>query len=154
MYKEAGPVIETPLSGAQSIHDMLIQSWDASDGPLIRVFPAVPDAWSDVVFHQWRAQGAFLVSAARIAGKTAWVQVTSLAGAPCRVRADFGGTPRLDAAKGVTIKTLGENQYALSLRKGERALLVGPACEGEPVVAPVAGSMPTAPLFGLKRGER
>lgn len=27
MYKEAGPVIETPLSGAQCIHDMLIQSW-------------------------------------------------------------------------------------------------------------------------------
>ncbi|MBU5899388.1 hypothetical protein JVW24_19950, partial [Vibrio cholerae O1] len=36
MYKEAGPVIETPLSGAQCIHDMLLQSW----GGKIRIFPA------------------------------------------------------------------------------------------------------------------
>ena len=35
---ESGPVIETPLSGAQCIHDMLLQSW----GGKIRVFPAVP----------------------------------------------------------------------------------------------------------------
>ena len=27
MYMESGPVIETPLSGAQCIHDMLLQSW-------------------------------------------------------------------------------------------------------------------------------
>lgn len=38
MYAESGPVIETPLSGAQSLHDMLLQSW----GGTIRVFPAVP----------------------------------------------------------------------------------------------------------------
>lgn len=44
LYRESGPVIETPLSGAQSIHDMLLQSW----GGKIRVFPAVPDAWQDV----------------------------------------------------------------------------------------------------------
>ncbi|KAF9124995.1 hypothetical protein BGX30_000656 [Mortierella sp. GBA39] len=33
MYKEAGPVIETPLAGAEAIHDMLLQSW----GNIIRV---------------------------------------------------------------------------------------------------------------------
>lgn len=27
MYMESGPVIETPLSGAQCVHDMLLQSW-------------------------------------------------------------------------------------------------------------------------------
>lgn len=32
MYKEAGPVIETPLSGAQCIHDMLLQSWGGKSG--------------------------------------------------------------------------------------------------------------------------
>ena len=149
MYREAGPVIETPLSAAQSIHDMLIQSWDAPDGPLIRVFPAAPDAWGDVVFHQWRAQGAFLVSAARAGGKTAWVQILSLAGEPCRVRADFGGTPQFDAPVGATIEPLGENRYALGLRKGETARLIDPAWKGEPVVAPVDGSIPVAPIFGL-----
>lgn len=150
MYREAGPVIETPLSAAQSIHDMLLQSWEAPDGPLIRVFPAVPDAWGDVTFHQWRAQGAFLVSAARVGGKTAWVQVTSLAGEPCHLRASYSGTPRLEAPDDVTIEPLGEDRYAIGLRKGETALLLEPEWKGEPVVAPVGGSMPAEPVFGLR----
>lgn len=42
LYKEGNPpVMETPLSGAQCIHDMLIQSW----GGKIRIFPAVPTKW-------------------------------------------------------------------------------------------------------------
>ncbi len=153
MYREAGPVIETPLSAAQSIHDMLIQSWDAADGPLIRIFPAAPDAWSDVVFHHWRAEGGFLVSAARVDGRTAWVRVESLAGEPCRVRAEFEETPRLIASDGVTLAALDNNRYALGLRKGETAILVDPAYEGEPLVTPVDGSMPTNPLFGLRRPD-
>ncbi|HQE75977.1 MAG TPA: hypothetical protein PLK00_06105 [Candidatus Hydrogenedentes bacterium] len=151
MYREAGPVIETPLSAAQSIHDMLIQSWDAPDGPLIRVFPAAPDAWRDAVFYHWRAQGAFLVSAARAGGRVAWVEVSSLAGEPCRVRADFSGSPRLEAGAGVTLTALGGNRYELGLRTGQTALLLDPAWEGEPVVAPVAGSLPDTPVFGLNR---
>lgn len=151
MYREAGPVIETPLSAAQSIHDMLLQSWDAADGPLIRVFPATPGAWSDVVFHRWRAQGGFLVSAARSGGKTAWVQVESLAGEPCRLRAEFHGTPQFTAPAGVSMKALGPNRYELGLGRNERALLIDPTWQGQPVVAPVEGSMPGAPFFGLKR---
>ena len=65
LYRESGPVIETPLSGAQSIHDMLLQSW----GDKIRVFPAVPDAWQDVAYYDFRTEGAFTVSASRRAGR-------------------------------------------------------------------------------------
>jgi alpha-L-fucosidase 2 len=61
MYKESGPVIETPLSGAQTMHDMLVQSW----GSTIRVFPGVPSAWANVTVHNFRTEGAFLVSAVR-----------------------------------------------------------------------------------------
>ena len=43
MYKESGPVIETPLSGAQTMHDMVVQSW----GGIVRVFPGTPSAWPD-----------------------------------------------------------------------------------------------------------
>jgi hypothetical protein len=82
MYYEAGPVIETPLSGAQSIHDMLCQSW----GGVIRIFPGVPDEWADVTLHDFRTEGAFLVSAVRRRGRTSFVRLKSLAGAPCRLR--------------------------------------------------------------------
>ncbi|GAA0606720.1 hypothetical protein GCM10010174_24720 [Kutzneria viridogrisea] len=81
MYKESGPVIETPLSGAQTMHDMLVQSW----GDTIRVFPAVPTAWAEVTVHNLRTEGAFLISAVRRAGRTQFVRVRSLAGEPCQV---------------------------------------------------------------------
>ena len=70
MYFEAGPVIETPLSAAKSLQDMLLQSW----GGLIRIFPAVPAAWLDVTVHDTRTEGAFLVSAVRRDGRTRFVR--------------------------------------------------------------------------------
>ncbi|MGH3384725.1 MAG: glycosyl hydrolase family 95 catalytic domain-containing protein [Nocardioidaceae bacterium] len=81
MYRESGPVIETPLSAAQSVHDMVLQSW----GDTIRIFPAIPAAWDDAVIHRLRTEGAFLVSARREGGRTVWVRVESLAGEPCRL---------------------------------------------------------------------
>ncbi|MEU3458839.1 carbohydrate-binding protein [Streptomyces sp. NPDC006733] len=85
MYTESGPVVETPLSGAQAVHDMLCQSW----GGLIRVFPAVPAGWPDVTLHDFRTQGAFLISASRTAGVTRFIRVRSLAGELCRVKQDI-----------------------------------------------------------------
>jgi alpha-L-fucosidase 2 len=99
MYTEAGPVVETPLSGSQSLHDMLCQSW----GGTIRIFPAVPTAWQDVVLHDFLTQGAFLVSAARVAGKTSFVRVRSLAGEPCHLRHGIGGGSTIYQAENQTI---------------------------------------------------
>jgi hypothetical protein len=96
MYLEAdSPVIETPLSGAQSIHDLLLQSW----GGTIRIFPAVPESWKDVAFQDLRAEGAFLVSAVRKDGKTQGARIKSLAGEPCRVLLD-GQLRDIPLAKG------------------------------------------------------
>jgi hypothetical protein len=97
---------------------MLLQSW----GGKIRVFPAVPSSWPDATFHQLRAEGAFLVSASRSAGRTEWIQIESLAGQPATLVADF----------------LPEGRE-LRLKKGERLLLRAPHAAATPaVVAPVA----------------
>ena len=85
MYAEGNPVIESPLSFATCIHDMLLQSW----GGMIRVFPALPEHWEDVAFHRFRTQGAFLVSAKKIDGFTEFVTVESLIGSPCVVKIDI-----------------------------------------------------------------
>ena len=66
MFAFSGQNIETPLVAVQPIHEMLLQSW----GGKIRVFPAVPEAWPDITFHDLRAEGAFLVSAVRQGGRT------------------------------------------------------------------------------------
>jgi len=143
-YAEAGPVIETPLSAATSIQDMLLQDW----GGALRVFPAVPRAWTDAAFDRLRADGAFLVSAVRHDGRTAWVRIESLAGEPCRVvvadwdsavvREHTGPVPRL------TKGTAGD--YVIELHKGASVVLAPdattPLPEVSPVMRPASGRNP------------
>jgi alpha-L-fucosidase 2 len=130
MYRESGPVIETPLSGASALHDLLLQSW----GGTLRIFPGAGRAWKDVVFHGLRAQGAFLVSAARKDGKTRFVRIESLAGEPCRVMPGFDS---FRAEPRVSVKRLAGGVVELGLKKGQSVVLVpdGPA---DLTVAPVA----------------
>jgi len=86
LYSENGwPTFESPISAQRAILDMLIQSW----GDKIRVFPAVPDTWNDAAFYDLRTEGAFLVSAKRLGGKTLFVAIKSLAGEPCRLKTDL-----------------------------------------------------------------
>ena len=142
MHPDAGPVIETPLSAAQSLNDMLLQSW----GDRIRVFPAIPTAWPDVAIHDMRAEGAFLVSAVRQGGMTRAVRVRSLAGEPCRVEADIAEV-RVSAPRGW--KQTDGGVLELDLRKGEEAVLYAPEWQPGLIIEPVAGTGPSNP-FGLK----
>ena len=73
LYAEAGPCFETPHAMTNSLLEMLLQSQE----PIIQVFPAIPDAWEEASFENLRAEGAFLVSAARKSSKTAVVIVKS-----------------------------------------------------------------------------
>jgi hypothetical protein len=143
-YAEAGPVIETPLSAATSIQELLLQDW----GGALRVFPAVPAAWTDAAFDRLRADGAFLVSAVRQGGRTAWVRVESLAGSPCRlvvadwdstvVREHTGPLPRV--SKG----TAGD--YVIELGRGASVVLGpddrSPLPNLRPVTIPVSAGNP------------
>jgi alpha-L-fucosidase 2 len=130
MYRESGPVIETPLSAASTIHDLLLQSW----GGTLRVFPGVSAAWKDVSFHRLRAEGAFLVSAVRRDGRTRLVKIESLAGAPCLVKtgmAAFLTEPR------IPVRQRGQGVVELRLARGQSVTLLA---EGEkiwPAIRPV-----------------
>lgn len=141
MYMESGPVIETPLSGAQCIHDMLLQSW----GGKIRVFPAVPSQWGDVQFEDLRTEGAFLVSAGRKDGKTTCIRIKSLAGEPCILRTDMV-KPMVKLGH-ATLTPTGKGEYSLDLKKGETVVLT---TEGGaiPVISPVDGQGRN--FFGLQ----
>ena len=115
--------LEVGFSVCQCIHDLLLQSRNG----LIRVFPAVPEAWKDAVFHNLRTEGAFLVSAARKDGKTQWVRVKSLAGEPCRILIDG-------------------QEKALKLAKGEE-IVIG---SGDPIVAPVPADPAKCNSYGIR----
>ena len=120
------PCIESTLSIANNIQDMLLQSWSdpATDGPgLIRIFPAAPAAWNDVEFHDLRAEGAFLVSAKRVAGQTRWVRIKSLAGEPCRVRHGLRGQIRIAGDRQFHLEAVSPDIYQIDLRQGEEITL-------------------------------
>lgn len=100
LYKESGPVIETPFAGAASLQDLYLQSW----GGKIRVFPAIPSQWRQASFINLRAEGAFLISAFRNDGKTTFIQVVSEIGGICHLQTAMN----VDEMEAVNMRT-GEN---------------------------------------------
>ena len=153
MYLEAGPVIETPLAGAATLHEMLLQSW----GGKIRIFPAIPAAWRDVTIHNMRAEGAFLVSAVRRDGKTQWVRITSLAGEPCRVKVPDQGFPHSFGVVGSGATLSGakfevDGSLRIPLRKGHTLLLLAEGVsERQVVVDPVASQEWRVNFYGSRK---
>lgn len=148
MYLESGPVIETPLSGAASLHEMLLQSW----GGKVRVFPALPASWPDVTIHNLRAEGAFLVSASRRGGKTQWIRITSLAGEPCRVQLKEAGFPQSFGVLGSGAAMEGDDSLRIPLKKGQSVVLLNANLpESQIKVEPVAAQEWRLNYYGSRK---
>ena len=144
------PVIETPLSAAAALAQMLIQSW----GETIRPFPALPEAWKDCYFHELRAEGGFTVSASRKDGKTEWVTVTSEKGRPCRIQLPgWKNIYQVSGKRKVKIAPAGNDTYVLDLKAGETIGLApaprtNPSCK----LTPAKPGEP-ANFYGVKQGK-
>ena len=147
MYLESGPVIETPLSAAQSLHDMLLQSW----GEEIRVFPAVPSSWKDAVIHNMRTEGAFLVTAVRRDGKTQLVRVRSLAGEPFRVSpgVEQAVVETTSATKSAVVST-GDGVYELNLAVGEEVVFFPKGASPDATIAPLPPERAKLNFYGVR----
>lgn len=145
MYRESGPVIETPLSGAQSMHDMLLQSW----GGKVRVFPAVPRAWADVAFYGLLTEGAFRVTASRKGGHTEFIEITSQAGEPLTVVTDIE-RPEFRSRRTLRVNQVAAHTWKVDLRRNETVVIVPEGASPELVVRPAAHRAKPNP-YGLKR---
>jgi hypothetical protein len=146
-YIEGDPVIECSIVLNRSLQDMLLQSW----GDKINVFPAVPKTWDSAVFHDLRAEGAFLVSAGRKTGQTRWVRVKSLAGEACRIKPGIAGELKVvSSGKPVALKSLDNGVYELALAKGEEALLYAGDSVPVTIVAPMAAAAAECNSWGVK----
>jgi alpha-L-fucosidase 2 len=86
--------LEGNFLAMDAIQEMLLQSWGPIGQPgTVRVFPATPDAWSDVSFRDLRAEGALRVSADRKAGRTTLVRIAAERTGMVRLLDPFGGRP-------------------------------------------------------------
>jgi alpha-L-fucosidase 2 len=119
LYREGDPVIETPLACARTLQELLM----TSHGDCIRIFPGVPSGWADCGFTDFRAEGAFLVSAFRRAGTTRFVRIHSLAGEPCRVRHGLTGTVQGRGKRRYTLQDREGGILEIDLRKDETITL-------------------------------
>jgi hypothetical protein len=126
--------LETPLSFSHWYQEMMLQSWEG----VIKVFAGLPstrttaaseidgapptsgdtsrstsaDVWSNASFHNLRAQGGVLVSAARVHGVTTFIQLLPLVHAASNGTSSSRGAggstaPRADMDKASTTLTLG-----------------------------------------------
>ena len=148
LYGESGPCIETPLSAAASVNDMLLSSW----GDRIRVFPGVPKEWQEVSFHTLRAQGAFLVSAARQQGKTQFIHIQSLAGEPCRIKNDFTEPVKCIGPDTANFREQ-DGVIQLDLKRGEAAVLSSGKTPPSLSIAPLPSKPEQMNAWGLKNAK-
>jgi len=140
------PCSETYGGMCQMLQEMVISSW----GDRIRIFPAVPKSkWPDVVIHNFRTEGAFLISAVRKGRHTQWVRIQSLAGEPCRIQPLLVGEVKLAAREGIVLKDTGNGVYELNLEKGDEAVLYTGETMPELVVEPVAAAEEECNSYGL-----
>ena len=81
MYIESGPVIETPISAAASIHEMLFQAWSHDfNKDHLKLFTGIPKAWKDVSFKDLKAEGGYTLSALRENGAVKSFQIKASTG--------------------------------------------------------------------------
>lgn len=107
--------LEGNFAAAAGIQEMLLQSYSGT----IRLFPAIPAKWREVSFRGLRAEGAFVVSAARKNGRTEVVQVLSEAGGVLSLENPFGDDGySLTGAEPGSVKTR-DQELLLDTRPGQ-----------------------------------
>lgn len=142
LYREYGPVVETPLFFADALQSFALQSWDDE----IRIFPSMPATVPNASFRDFRAEGGFLVSAQRSEGKTDFIRIRSLHGQDCIVRVEMADPVAADDGE---LEALGDSRYRIRLKAGESIVLRSASYEGSADVASVKKTRGSPNSFGL-----
>ncbi len=101
---------EAECAFTAAVNEMLLQSW----GGRLRIFPAVPEEWTDVSFRDLRAQGGVLVSGVMRSGEI--VSAT--------LRAERGGEVKVVWPLGYVAPGQAFQEKTIRLGPGERRELV------------------------------
>eukprot|EP01121_Diplochlamys_sp_Union-15-3_P012329 TRINITY_DN3683_c0_g2_i1.p1 TRINITY_DN3683_c0_g2~~TRINITY_DN3683_c0_g2_i1.p1 ORF type:complete len:180 (-),score=18.31 TRINITY_DN3683_c0_g2_i1:9-473(-) len=134
LYNEGNnPCIESPLAAAASLMEMLITSY----GGLIRVFPAIPSNWTDIVFYQLRTEGAFLISAKYANSRTQWIQIQSEVIEDCSVLTNMKG-PYSTIPSGVPIDVRNGILH-FNVKKGSTLIIYTEGTSPDFTVTPLPG---------------
>ena len=150
LYAEAGPCFETPPAIANSILEMLLQSW----GGKINVFPSVPDEWKNITFDNLRAEGTFLITACHKKGNTEFIKIKRLQGGVAVIETDIpqkqvqisGGGKNNKSLSTLNNKTI----IRLATTKGEEIIIQNSLYKQYRVIEQVAITKYSSNYWGLK----
>ncbi|WP_075557969.1 glycosyl hydrolase family 95 catalytic domain-containing protein [Parabacteroides timonensis] len=106
--------LEGNFAFASGIQEMLLQSHTG----IVRVFPAIPAAWSDVSFENLRAMGAFLVSAEKRDGKIVKLRIYPEQGGTLRIAFPADGS-KVSVTGNIGNVTNEDDVYTIETRQGE-----------------------------------
>lgn len=110
--------LEGNFAFAAGLQEMLLQS----HAGFISVFPAVPDAWTDLSFSTLRANGAVLVSAAKKSGKLERITLQAEVAGKIRLKLEPGYTnPTIATQKVRSAVKVSDNIWEIDFRKGGKA---------------------------------
>lgn len=142
MYKEYGPVVESPVFFANAVQECIVMTRSAG----VHLFPALPDEWGNVLFHHWRCGGGFLVSGERRGGEVRWIEIES----------PDGGTATFHlpvTLRSMSVTGSGDvepvDPYTVSVRArpGDHVTIARPDCS-DPIVHPVLTHIGAPNPFG------
>ncbi len=111
--------LEGNFAAAAGLQEMLLQSYSGT----IRLFPAIPPEWKDVSFKTLRAEGAFLVTAERVDGKTERVEIFSEKGGVCRIEYPFGKSGCAVSAGEKSDVKHHNGEFVITTRPGQKIAL-------------------------------
>ncbi|MEP7257645.1 MAG: glycoside hydrolase N-terminal domain-containing protein [Flavitalea sp.] len=106
--------LEGNFAFAQGVHELLLQS----RGGYVEVFPAVPESWRDVSFHQLRAEGAWLIDGEKKNGVVEKITVQSEKGGVLKIKLPAGNW-YLAGNPGELLKPNAERIFILPVKAGQ-----------------------------------
>jgi hypothetical protein len=145
MYRETGPVMETPLFFAASLQELLLKSYNG----VIKIFPAIPDDWKDAAFYRYRAEGGFLVSAKYHKGTTEFVQMKSLAGEDFVLEAKMESVEFAYLNDHTEIRKMDGNRYKIKMAKGDSLLIYNDRIASNFTIGPIKNQSGEKNSYGL-----
>lgn len=153
-YTESGgrnEVIETPLSGAASVMELLMQSRNHK----ISVFPAMPTNWKNAVFADLLAEDGYTVSGSYQNGQPEWITVTSKTGAPFTLKCKNIKSLKSISATGVYRIQYGQrpDEMQVTLQAGT-TLTLKSSKQTQVFLGPVVYNSGKINSFGIKKGQR
>jgi len=98
--------LEGNFAFAAGLQEMLIQSYAG----FIEIMPAVPKEWANISFDQLRTEGAFLVSAKKVAGKLSEVRIVAEKEGTTLVKLPFKNW-KIVSAKNITTSAADSDEF-------------------------------------------